>query len=559
MTTLFLVVVLLGQTPQTVVIQDPTIGSKRVTTTTSGAKVLLDVSCTGCSSSGDGGSSTVNQGAAADGGVDWATRAKIWDGTDTADVTAASALKVDGSGVTQPISAAALPLPSGAATEATLATMLTSGTFTARLNTLGQKTMANSAPVVIASDQSALPISGTVTANAGTGPWPVTDNGGSLTVDGTVTTSPPSNASTNITQLGGNAIDIGSGVASTGTARVILATDQAALPVTDNGGSLTIDGTVTVTQATGTNLHVVVDTAPTTAVTGPLTDAQLRASAVPVSLTSTTITGTSTVAGAKSNNNAAPGATNVGALVAVANAAAPSQTEGNLVALRTNLAGDVAVTLDSEAVVLGAGAATIGSLAANQSVNTAQFGGTNISTGTGASGAGIPRVTLSNDSSLAANQSVNVSQMNGVAVSMGAGTTGTGVQRVVLPTDQSAIPVTQSGTWTVQPGNTANTTPWLTTDTPRTVASASNSGTCVSVTASTTVLASNASRKTYGFKASEDNTAKVHCKLGATATTSNTIFGPGAGWSQDTGAVYTGVIDCIAASGTQSVCPYELQ
>jgi hypothetical protein len=32
---------------------------------------------------------------------------------------------------------------------------------------------------------------------------------------------------------------------------------------------------------------------------------------------------------------------------------------------------------------------------------------------------------------------------------------------VVLPSDQAAIPVTQSGTWTVQPGNTANTTPWL--------------------------------------------------------------------------------------------------
>ncbi|MCA9333432.1 hypothetical protein KC963_00100 [Candidatus Saccharibacteria bacterium] len=30
-------------------------------------------------------------------------------------------------------------------------------------------------------------VTGTVTANAGTGPWPVTDNGGSLTVDGTVT------------------------------------------------------------------------------------------------------------------------------------------------------------------------------------------------------------------------------------------------------------------------------------------------------------------------------------------------------------------------------------
>ena len=56
--------------------------------------------------------------------------------------------------------------------------------------------------------------------------------------------------------------------------------------------------------------------------------------------------------------------------------------------------------------------------------NITQFGSTNISTGTGASGTGIPRVTVSNDSNILA---------------------------------------TQSGTWTVQPGNTANTTPWLVT------------------------------------------------------------------------------------------------
>jgi len=40
-------------------------------------------------------------------------------------------------------------------------------------------------------------------------------------------------------------------------------------------------------------------------------------------------------------------------------------------------------------------------LPANQSVNTAQFGGTNVVTGIGASGAGIPRVSLSNDSVVA--------------------------------------------------------------------------------------------------------------------------------------------------------------
>lgn len=97
------------------------------------------------------------------------------------------------------------------------------------------------------------------------------------------------------------------------------------------------------------------------------------------------------------------------------------------------------------------------------------------------------------------------------------------------------------------------------TETPRTVASASVTGTCTSVSANVTVLASNASRKAYGFKASEANTDRVYCKLGATATTSNMPFGAGAAWSQDTGAVYTGQVDCIAGSGTQAVCAFEFQ
>lgn len=44
------------------------------------------------------------------------------------------------------------------ASEATLATMLTLAGFQARINTLGQKTMANSTPMVIASDQSSIPV-----------------------------------------------------------------------------------------------------------------------------------------------------------------------------------------------------------------------------------------------------------------------------------------------------------------------------------------------------------------------------------------------------------------
>jgi hypothetical protein len=47
------------------------------------------------------------------------------------------------------------------------------------------------------------------------------------------------------------------------------------------------------------------------------------------------------VVGNNTNNNAAPGATNVGALVALANAAAPTDTEGDQVLLSTDLAGNL--------------------------------------------------------------------------------------------------------------------------------------------------------------------------------------------------------------------------
>ena len=48
---------------------------------------------------------------------------------------------------------------------------------------------------------------------------------------------------------------------------------------------------------------------------------------------------------------------------------------------------------------------------------------------------------------------------------MNTGTRSTGTQRVTIATDD-VVPASQSGTWTVQPGNTANTTPWLVQDSP---------------------------------------------------------------------------------------------
>jgi hypothetical protein len=140
--------------------------------------------------------------------------------------------------------------------------------------TLGQKTMAGSEPVVIASDQSAIPISGTIT------------------------TTPPANASTNITQIGGTAITEGQKVMAS-SLPVVLASDQSVVPVS---------GTVTAVQATGTNLHTVTDTGSTTAVTGNVTVVQPTGTNLHTVVDSGTITlsGTSPVSGTVTANQGTP-------------------------------------------------------------------------------------------------------------------------------------------------------------------------------------------------------------------------------------------------------------
>lgn len=74
------------------------------------------------------------------------------------------------------------------------------------------------------------PVSGTVTANAGTGPWAVTDNGGSLTVDGTVAAT--QSGTWNITNISGT-ISLPTGAATESTLATLLTTAafQSRIPV----------------------------------------------------------------------------------------------------------------------------------------------------------------------------------------------------------------------------------------------------------------------------------------------------------------------------------------
>lgn len=85
--------------------------------------------------------------------------------------------------------------------------------------------------------------------------------------------------------------------------------------------------------------------------------------------------------------------------------------------------------------------------------------------------ASMTKLLVTPDSvALPANQSVNISQINAVTPLMGNGVTGTGSPRVTIASDNTAFSVNaiESGTWTVQPGNTPNTSPWLVSQIPAT-------------------------------------------------------------------------------------------
>lgn len=222
------------------------------------------------------------------------------------------------------------------------------------------------------------------------------------------------------------------------------------------------------------------------AVTGPLTDAQLRASAVPT-------TDAHTTAGAPLSLRLSDGAafydaTKTGQLPAALDGSGFLKTHEQGTA-STNVAQVAGTTTDTNSGVKSAGTLRVVlatdqpaltnkllvtpdsvALPANQSVNVNQLAGTTTDTNSGVKSAGTLRVVLATDQpaltnkllvtpdsvALPANQSVNVSQINGVTPLMGNGVTGTGSQRVTIASDNTAFSVNAAATQGA--GNTAN--PW---------------------------------------------------------------------------------------------------
>lgn len=266
---------------------------------------------------------------------------------------------------------------------------------------------------------------------------------GTVPISGTITTTPPANASTNVTQFGGTNLLTGTGASAAGVPRVTVANDSNILATQSGTWDVTVNTSL---PAGGATIGAV------TQASGPWTQ------------NLTQVGGSAVTLGAKTSANSIP--------VVLASDEATLLVSGTV----TANAGTGSFTV-AQATAANLNATVTGTVTttppANASTNVAQFGGTNVSTGTGTGGAGIPRVTVSSDSfpatqavsgTVTANQggapwSENITQFGGVSLSTGTGASGTGIPRVTIANDSNVL-ATQSGTWTVQPGNTANTTAW---------------------------------------------------------------------------------------------------
>lgn len=335
-------------------------------------------------------------------------------GTPSADVitvqgaVSMTALKVDGSAVTQPVSGTV-----------TATGPLTDGQLRA----------------------TAVPVSGTVTSNVGT------TNG--LALDATLT-----GGTTKAIARGGAK---GATAAGDVTSTAVDANTQA-LDVSVKG-TATVSGTVTANAGTGTM-----------AVSGPLTDAQLRAATVPVSGTVTANAGTGTMAVSAASLPLPTGASTEATLVKLPLAqgsttasqsgalvqgavttAAPTYTTAQTSPLSLNTAGGLRV--DGSGVTqpvsgtITANIGTSGSLALDATL-TGGTQRTKITDGTtnaavkAASTAAVAAdpalvVAISPNNTVG----VNNAQINGVTPLMGNGVTGTGSQRVTIASDNTAFPV----------------------------------------------------------------------------------------------------------------------
>lgn len=172
-------------------------------------------------------------------------------------------------------------------------------------NPNGQETMANSSPVVIASDQSAVPVSGTVTVDPGTGTFDVNVTNVSIPVTGTVTADAGTGNFTVVQATAANlnatvtgSVSVSNFPATQPVSGTIAATQSgswsvdvnntggaSAVNIQDGGNSITIDGSVSVSNFPAT--QAISGTVTANAGTGNFTVVQATAANLNATVTGT--------------------------------------------------------------------------------------------------------------------------------------------------------------------------------------------------------------------------------------------------------------------------------
>ena len=271
-----------GGSAGSVTINDPNTISQKAAVNASGQ---LSITCANCSGSGasavDESAFTVGTTSGAPGmGLFMTTPSTLTTGTvgalgmdsrrqlftvirDAADnlrgvnVSAGNALLVDASATTQPVSAASLPLPTGASTAAKQPALGTAGT--PATDVISVQGVTSMTALKVDGSGVTQPVSGTVTANAGTNMSTASlalESGGNLQSITTNTAKIPSkgsatsanstpvviasdqaNVPTNEAQINGVTPLMSNGVSGTGSQRVNIASDNTVLPAVGAGAT----------------------------------------------------------------------------------------------------------------------------------------------------------------------------------------------------------------------------------------------------------------------------------------------------------------------------------
>lgn len=380
----------------------------------------------------------------------------------------------------------------------------------------------------------------------------------------------------NLIEVGGVAVATGNGTVTGGTIRITVASDTSWTPTVLQGTSpWVVSGTVAVTQSTSpwvvssTDLDIrnLVFATDKVDVSGSTVTSSISGTvAVTQSTSPWVISGTDLdirdLVFATDKVDVSGSAVSISGTVAVTQSTSPWVISGSVTAnAGTNLNTSL-LALESGGN-LAASAASLSVLDDWDESDRAKVniivGQAGVQGGSGTVSANTQRVVLATDVALPTGSNVigAVTQSGSwtVAVSGTVGVTQSTSPWVVSNGGTFAVQAAQSGTWTVQPGNTANTTPWLVSS--KTALTASSPTAATVGTSSASAVASNANRKGLVLINTSNNT--ISLGLGATAVLSSgiTLSGGGGTWVMDEFTFTTAAINAIASAVSSNLAIQE--